>query len=169
MFCLYHLPWWREMSSNAIGDHRISTCFACIICGERGGFFGMKVINVVNWGGGRTSFFIISTIGFFFYIPNIIISSSHIHLLTTPIPTPPSLFSPLSSLNQLTFNKTGTSTTSPKPSAPNSHAVTAVSNAKKTNVARKSPPPKLSSSSTFTNRPPSVRTSSSSFNSMVNW
>eukprot|EP01082_Thalassiosira_pseudonana_P007282 g6291.t1.1.5e17418a g6291 g6291.t1 contig23:124347-125514(+) len=51
MFCLYHLPWWREMSSNAIGDHRISTCFACIICGERGGFFGMKVINVLNWGG----------------------------------------------------------------------------------------------------------------------
>ena len=42
------------------------------------------------------------------------------------------------------FTHTGTSTTSPTPSAPNSLEATAASNARKTNAARKSPPPKHS-------------------------
>jgi len=52
-------------------------------------------------------------------------------------------YPPILSLNSL-HTRTGTSTTSPTQSAPNSPEATAASNARKTNVARKSPPPKHS-------------------------
>ena len=90
---------------------------------------------------------------FFFFSP-----STHTH---TP-KTHPTTLSHLSS-------HTGTSTTSPTPSAPNLPEATAASNARKTNVARKSHPLKLSLWSTFTRRLPSGKICKCYLNRMDDW
>ncbi len=64
---------------------------------------------------------------------------------------------------------TGTSTTSPTLSAPNSPEATAASNAKKTNVVRKSPPLKLSLWSTFTKKQPRGKICKCYLNRMDGW
>ena len=68
-----------------------------------------------------------------------------------------------------TYIYTGTFTTYPTPSAPNSPEETAASNARKMNVAKKSHPPKHSLSSTFTKRLPSGKICKCYSNPMVNW